>query len=756
SIEGFDELPDRNKSGSDDECNEMRHMVIKQNRKNKKSGGFQSMGLSRPVYRAILLKGYKVPTPIQRKCIPVVMDGQDVVAMARTGSGKTAAFLVPMFERLKVHSAQSGARALILSPTRELALQTLKFTKELGKFCGIKSIVILGGDSMEDQFECLHANPDIIIATPGRFLHVLVEMDLKLNNIEYVVFDEADRLFEMGFLEQLRETLHRLPDNRQTVLFSATLPKSLIDFAKAGLNNPTLIRLDVDSKLSSTLKLSFFMCRSDDKLAVLLHVLRSLVKSDEMTVIFAATKHHVEYLKDVLLKAGISCTYIYSSLDHSARKINIAKFQTKQCNVLLVTDIAARGIDIPLLDNVINYNFPAKSKLFIHRVGRVARAGRNGHAYSLISPDESSYVLDLHLFLGRPLTVSSNHKSSSESDGVVGCVPQAIIDGEDDLLKHWHQESSDLKSMKSVCNNAYKLYLKSRPAASTESIKRCKQLLDITRVPHHPIFAGDLVNDSERQKLIRSIKAYRPSTTIFEVTAGGKMSSKVKKSQAYQVMKEKRNYHGKIVESVRDTVDRCDDVPLTNSKLAAEDAANESSSNTKLSGFKDDEFYIPYQAADHHSERGLSISSASKFERDADSAVLDLTGDDDRTLKKNKSLMKWDKKRKRYVNETGRDTKAKRIKTESGVWIPATYKSDRYKQWKDKQKKDYVDDDNLEGEESDGDKKRDSKLHRKNNQSRRVRMKDRKSTQNNKPPRRELKTNEQILKARNKNEKLLR
>lgn len=174
--------------------------------------------------------------------IPLALEGRDLVAMARTGSGKTASFLIPMFERLKIRSAKAGARALILSPTRELAIQTSKFTKELGRFTGLKTAVILGGDSMDDQFSAIHGNPDIIIATPGRFLHVCVEMDLKLNNIEYIVFDEADRLFEMGFGEQLNEILNRLPDSRQTLLFSATLPKVLVEFAKAGLSDPVLIR----------------------------------------------------------------------------------------------------------------------------------------------------------------------------------------------------------------------------------------------------------------------------------------------------------------------------------------------------------------------------------------------------------------------------------------------------------------------------------------------------------------------------------
>ncbi|XP_025834304.1 ATP-dependent RNA helicase DDX54-like [Agrilus planipennis] len=178
-------------------------------KKSKKGGGFQTMGLSFNVLKGITKRGYKVPTPIQRKSIPLVMEGRDVVAMARTGSGKTACFLIPLFEKLKMRIAKAGARALILSPTRELVLQTFKFIKELGKFTGLKAAVVLGGDSMEEQFSSIHGNPDVIVATPGRFLHVCIEMDLKLKSIEYVVFDEADRLFEMGFGEQLTEIVNR-------------------------------------------------------------------------------------------------------------------------------------------------------------------------------------------------------------------------------------------------------------------------------------------------------------------------------------------------------------------------------------------------------------------------------------------------------------------------------------------------------------------------------------------------------------------
>ena len=270
----------------------------------KRGGGFQAMGLSANLLKAITRKGFSVPTPIQRKTIPLVIDGQDVVGMARTGSGKTAAFVIPMIEKLKSHSAKVGARALILSPSRELALQTLKVVKELGRGTDLKCVLLVGGDSLEEQFSYVYqkrlgvifvqpffealkqavltseplssfmsSNPDIVIATPGRFLHLKVEMGLDLSSIRYAVFDEADRLFEMGFAAQLTEILHALPQSRQTLLFSATLPKSLVEFARAGLQEPNLVRLDAESKISPDLQSAFFTMKSAEKEGALLHVL---------------------------------------------------------------------------------------------------------------------------------------------------------------------------------------------------------------------------------------------------------------------------------------------------------------------------------------------------------------------------------------------------------------------------------------------------------------------------------------------------
>jgi ATP-dependent RNA helicase DDX54/DBP10 len=249
-------------------------------------------------------------------------------------------------------------------------------------------VLVLGGDSMEQQFAAIHENPDVLVATPGRLLHLLVEMDLSLSTVEYVVFDECDRLFEMGFAEQVQELVGRLPAQRQTALFSATLPKQLLEFAQAGLTDPTLVRLDVETKLSEQLQTQYLAVRRDDKAAMLVWLLRNVLGLDKQTVVFCATKHHVEYLKELLTLCDMPVAHCYGNLDMTARKIEIAKFRHGKAKVLVVTDVAARGIDIPMLDYVVNYDFPAKPKLFVHRVGRVARAGRSGTAYSLVSPAE--------------------------------------------------------------------------------------------------------------------------------------------------------------------------------------------------------------------------------------------------------------------------------------------------------------------------------------------------------------------------------
>lgn len=253
--------------------------------------------------------------------------------------------------------------------------------------------LLVGGDSMEDQFEELTKGPDVIIATPGRLMHLLSEVDdMTLRTVEYVVFDEADSLFGMGFAEQLHQILAQLGENRQTLLFSATLPSALAEFAKAGLREPQLVRLDVENKISQ-----------EEKYAALLYLVREHISSDQQTLIFVSTKHHVEFVNSLFKLENIEPSVCYGDMDQDARKIHVSRFRARKTMLLIVTDIAARGIDIPLLDNVINWDFPPRPKIFVHRVGRAARAGRTGSAYSFVTPEDMPYMLHLHIFLSKPI-----------------------------------------------------------------------------------------------------------------------------------------------------------------------------------------------------------------------------------------------------------------------------------------------------------------------------------------------------------------
>ncbi|XP_035912166.1 ATP-dependent RNA helicase DDX54 [Anopheles stephensi] len=680
----------------------------------KKSGGFQAMGLSAPVLKGILKMGYKIPTPIQRKTIPLIMDGRDVVAMAKTGSGKTGCFLIPMFEKLKQREAKAGggARALILSPTRELAIQTYKFLKHLGRFMDLKSILVLGGDSMDSQFAAVHTLPDVIVATPGRFLHLCVEMDLKLSSVQYCVLDEADRLFEMGFGEQLTETIKRLPESRQMVLFSATLPKQMVDFATAGLCQPVLIRLDVESKIPDTLDLKYIYCRPAERYATLLVLLRDVIPSTAQTVIFAGTQHHVELISLMLTKAGVPNSHVYSGLDASARKINTAKFTHRKVNVLVVTDVAARGLDIPTLDYVINLHFPGKPKLFIHRVGRCARAGRSGTAYSIFSNDDIAHLIDLHMFLNRPLNLADRK--------TIGIVPPDTQETEH-LLVQEYVTHVDLATAYRVSNNAYKQYFVTRPAASAASNKRAKnfkidelgvledflqgntdpldggakgkktkkgKLISITKakakedapkqeVKKVPTASSTVDADAFRNDFLARMKSYRPQATIFELNPKAHARELVAMTQKREADEAKIEKHKRKLAELD-----AEEQEKLNSK-ANENEGEQGPKRRKGATARDEEHFIAYQAKDAAEEDGYAIDN---FARQANSAELSVVGDTAEGQRMHRQLQKWDRKKKKMVNVE--NPRAGKIRTEHGVWIAASYKTGRYDKWKERTKVD--------------------------------------------------------------------
>ena len=729
----------------------------------KKGGGFQAMGLNANTLRAVTRKGFSVPTPIQRKTIPLILGGQDVVGMARTGSGKTAAFVIPMLEKLKSHSAQVGARALILSPSRELALQTLKVVKELGRGTDLKCVLLVGGDSLEEQFSLMAGNPDIVIATPGRFLHLKVEMALDLSSIRYVVFDEADRLFEMGFAAQLTEILYALPPARQTLLFSATLPKSLVEFARAGLQEPSLVRLDSESKISPDLESAFFTMKTAEKEGALLHVLNDIIKipagqtetakrvqedagkisqkrkrgdvdgvksnespTEHSTIIFCATKHHVEYLAALLRQSGFAVSHAYGSLDQTARKMQVQDFRSGLTNILVVTDVAARGIDIPVLANVINYDFPAQPKIFIHRVGRTARAGKRGWSYSMVRESDAPYLLDLQLFLAKRLVLGREAGAAINytEDVVVGSLARDRMEKECEWITKLLREDDDLSALRSVAGKGEKLYLRTRNAASSESARRAKEATASERWTElHPLFTDNTDNQEvEREKMLARVSGFRPSETIFEIGkrgADGVAAEVMKKQRGMIDAKRKRK---KVVQSgetqsipeskgdvlpptegaqVLDNVISLEasdnpDVGMSSdsqAELEVEISDDSKPLQTSKTAFQDPLFFMSYQPTSQNiaEDRAYSVHSSSNnaFLNAARSVTMDLGNDDGGIHNKafaEPSRMRWDKKNKKYVSRANDEDGSKGgknlVRGESGQKIAASFRSGRFDAWR--------------------------------------------------------------------------
>lgn len=684
--------------------------------------------------------------------------------MARTGSGKTAAFVIPMIERLKSHSVQVGARALIMSPSRELAIQTLKVVKELGRGTDLKTVLLVGGDSLEEQFGLMTTNPDIVIATPGRFLHLKVEMGLDLSSVKYVVFDEADRLFEMGFATQLTEILHALPPSRQTLLFSATLPASLVEFANAGLQDPELVRLDAETKISPDLHNAFFTIKAADKEGALLYVLHDVIKmplglpegvkgfdmgpskkrkrgdqggsgkpTEHSTIVFAATKHRVEYLANLLEYAGFAVSFVFGSLDQEARRIQVEDFRRGRTNVLVVTDVAARGIDIPVLQNVINYDFPPQPKVFVHRVGRTARAGQQGWSYSLVRDVDAPYLVDLQLFLGRKLVVGPDPNASFTQDIVVGSLPRTEMGDHVEWLNKTLHESTDMTAIRRVADKAERLYMKTRNSAASESAKRARELVASKEWSQLNMKFGIRPDEQAYTKMLASIGSFKPSETIFEIGRGAKSAS----NEAAEVMRLMRKRAGprrtKKQNQDADTDDDDDEMDVGDAdeagldalvdgrngdggdedagdddddELATARAAYHSSDDSEddleveistskqakksRTSFQDPEIFMTYQprSTNVDAERHYGVHAGSNFVLAARDAAMDLTNDETAKsfgVPSRRGMMRWDKKSKKYVsrvNDADGSKGSRLIVGESGVKIAASFQSGRFERWK--------------------------------------------------------------------------
>ncbi|TRM69969.1 P-loop containing nucleoside triphosphate hydrolase protein [Schizophyllum amplum] len=715
-------------------------------------GSFQSMGLHPSLLRSLTLQGFRIPTPIQRLSIPALLatPPRDLVGMARTGSGKTLGYMIPLVQRLGGrHSTTFGARSLILIPTRELALQILRVGKELargwhssqGDHAGdsksgedskgqsLRWALVVGGEGLDEQFEMMTNNPDVIIATPGRLLHLIVEMNLDLKSVQYVVFDEADRLFEMGFETALNEILHRLPSSRQTLLFSATLPKSLVEFAKAGLQDPKLVRLDAESKISSDLKMAFFSVKQAEKEACLLSLLRDVIKvplgnpkaeedpstktkgkgrakhgdivtAPHQTLIFTATKHHVDYITTLLSTAGYAVSHIYGSLDQTARSQQMEQFRQGITTILVVTDVAARGIDIPVLENVINYDFPQGARVFVHRVGRTARAGRQGWAWSFVTNTELPYLLDLQLFLGRPLRPDAPTAGDEvfAENLILGTFRRESIDEDMEYVASLQDVEHSLPTQKQVMQRGQRMYERSQGKASPPSYKRAKDLLRDprwmltgTQTGVHPVLlrgegaSQRLQTEEARKALLQAVSTFKPAETVFEVgSKNNSATAALMKARRTALDRSKQRAAAAASSAIAIAPMEEENNVQTGKEveMADEEDIARVFDTGKNQGFRDADFYLSYQQKDATTERGYSLSNGASFVEQARGAQFDLTGDE-KLLDKQRKMLHWDKRKKRFVQGDGVGAdNVKLVRTESGARLPATYRSGRFDEWK--------------------------------------------------------------------------
>lgn len=362
---------------------------------------FQDLRLSEPLLRAIGEKGYTNPTPIQQQAIPPVLEGRDLQGCAQTGTGKTAAFTLPMLQLLAAEPAPKGRRpirALVLTPTRELAIQIDECCRDYARYTPIRHCVIFGGVNQRPQVDALQKGVDLLVATPGRLLDLIAQGYVTLDTIRFFVLDEADRMLDMGFIHDIRRILPLLPERRQTLFFSATMPESIAALAAKILRDPVLVTVTPPASVVETIAQKVHFAEKSEKSQLLIDLLG---ESDAPQVlVFTRTKHGADRLSKILNRAGITSSAIHGNKSQNARVKAMNDFKTGACRVLIATDIAARGIDISQLPLVINYDLPEVAETYVHRIGRTGRAGHEGAAWSFCSEDEFEYLCDIQKLTG--------------------------------------------------------------------------------------------------------------------------------------------------------------------------------------------------------------------------------------------------------------------------------------------------------------------------------------------------------------------
>jgi ATP-dependent RNA helicase RhlE len=381
---------------------------------------FEELKLIPPILKALDAQGYKNPTPIQEQSISVVLDGHDLLGTAQTGTGKTAAFALPILQLLSnAGPAPRGhrLRALVLSPTRELAIQIKDSFVSYGRFLNMRSTVVYGGVSQVPQVSAIRSGVDILVATPGRLLDLMNQKLVSLEDIRYFVLDEADHMLDMGFITDVNKIIAKMPENRQTLLFSATMPQEISSLAASILKDPARVAIDpVTTTVDSTSQFIYFVEKHNKK-NLLLHLLKN--ENIESALIFSRTKHGADKIVEDLQRAGIKAEAIHGNKSQSARQFALNNFKAKRTRVLIATDIAARGIDVVELSHVINYDLPNVPETYVHRIGRTGRAGLSGVAFSFCDEEEISCLRDIQKLTGQKIPVVADHPFAADMSALM-------------------------------------------------------------------------------------------------------------------------------------------------------------------------------------------------------------------------------------------------------------------------------------------------------------------------------------------------
>jgi ATP-dependent RNA helicase RhlE len=371
---------------------------------------FEKLELIEPIRNALKAEGYTKPTPIQEQSIPIVLSRRDLLGCAQTGTGKTAAFAIPILQILHqdelYKKGPAGIKSLILTPTRELAIQIGESFAAYGKFLRLRHAVIFGGVSQKAQTDALRAGVDILIATPGRLLDLIDQRYVQLQHLKLFVLDEADRMLDMGFIHDVKKVISKLPAKRQTLFFSATMPAEIQKLANTILVNPAKVEVTPVSSTAEKIEQAVYFVEKNDKKKLLIHLLRE--KPIVSALVFTRTKHGADRVAKDLSKAGIQALAIHGNKSQNARQNALTAFKSGKLRVLVATDIAARGIDVDELSHVINYEIPNVPETYVHRIGRTGRAGASGVAYSFCDAEEKEYLRDIQKLIGKQVPVISD------------------------------------------------------------------------------------------------------------------------------------------------------------------------------------------------------------------------------------------------------------------------------------------------------------------------------------------------------------